>query len=459
MSSNPIATAAANAHTVTAESRHAPLARTTGYAWYVAGTLAFAYMLSILDRYLLSVLLEDIKRDLELTDTQLGILLGPSFVLLFLLASIPLGRLADVASRRIIIAAGLGGWSLATIGCSLADSYTELLLARLAVGLGEAALLPSAMSLIGAYFTRDKLNRGCSIFAMGASFGRAAAFAGGGALFAWFAMRGGLQLPWTIRFAPWQGVFLTAGVIGLCFAGIFLLTVREPPRAASAGDKPSLRDGLGWFWQHYRAYLSIFIPYSMTSGVAALLAGWSVSFYVRNHHLDVATASMLVGITGVIFGPIGALSGGWLNDHLRARGNRGPQPTVLAVTLVLATLCVVVFALAPSVIVAAAAYACAYALLVLGGPTGLGGTQLLTPEPYRGVMSSIFLIVYMAIGTGIAPLLVGVFVDHLFRSESMLGQSIILTIVLMTTSALPFALTGRPHFVAAVQANESSEPR
>lgn len=426
---------------------------TSRHAWYVAAMLSAAYLLSIMDRYLLSVVLEDVKRDLRLTDTQLGVLQGPSMVLLFLVASIPIGRLADIANRKLIVVAGLAVWTLCTLSAGLADNFIELMLTRLGVGLGEAALLPCAMSLIASYFSSDKLSRGIAIYSMGGTFGRAAAFAGGGAVLAWLAMRGGLDVPMIGTVRPWQGVFVTAGVLGLIFALIFLLTVREPARPARR-EGSNLRSGVLHFWRNRRAYFAICIPFSMVTAAAMQLASWSVSFYVRHYGISAASASAIVGITGLLFGPIGHLSGGWINDALRNRGVFGPQPLVLLACLGAATLCIAIFTVSPTVPVAALAYGIGYFALCVAGPTGFGGVQLPTPDEHRGFIGSVFLFLYTALGTGLGPLLVGLFVDHWFHSEGMLGQAMIATNLLLIAVSLPFAIFGRPAYVRAVQENE-----
>ena len=425
--------------------------RTSGYAWYMAALLSFAFLLSILDRYLLGVVIDAVKSDLELTDTQLGFLLGPSFVIMFLFASIPFGWLADVSSRKWTIAGGLLCWSVATAWCGLAENFTELAIARLFVGLGEAALLPSALSLIAAYFSPEKLNRGIAIFSMGSSFGRASAFAGGGALFAWFVANRGYAFPLIGENEPWQLVFITAGLVGIVFTALFILSAREPVRITAAASRPKFKAGFVLFWQQRWAYLAIFIPHGMTAAMGAMLAGWAVAFYTRNHGLDVATASSIVGFTGLICGPIGHLLGGWLNDFLHGRGMLGTQPYVLAVLLTGAASFAAIFALSTSSILAACAYGLSYGMLCAAGPTSFGGIQVPTPEQQRGVISSIFVLVYNAIGNGLGPLLVGIIGDSFFPEEGGLGPAIAASLVIVLAVALPFALFGRPAYARAVR--------
>jgi MFS family permease len=434
----------------------APAARgpelTSTYAWYVACLLSIAQIVSQMDRYVLSVVIESIKQDLFLSDTQLGILQGPSFVVLFTLASLPLGRLADSVSRRTLISLALFFWSGATAVCAFAHTFLELMLARLAVGLGEAALLPAAMSLIAAYFAPDKFSRGMSIYTLGGSLGRFVGFVGGGAVAAWFAARGGLDLLKGWHISAWHAVFLVAGGIGMVASALVAVTLREPVRRAIVASPWDVRSGLGHFWLRRRAYLAVFVPFSMVNAMVQQLAAWTVSFYVRQHGMAVAAASALVGTTSLLCGPVGHLSGGWLNDRLRARGVQAAQPVVLAGILLLAPVFIVGFAFSPSVTVAACSYGAAYFLISAAGPTGYGGSQLPTPEQHRGVISAVFLMFFTLFGAGLGPLAAGLVGDFVLRSEHQLGLAMVLSTVLFALIGLGYAVHGRLAFARSVAA-------
>lgn len=431
--------------------------RTTTYAWYLAGLMALAYLLNIVDRFLLALLLENIKASLQLSDTQIGILQGPSFVALFVIASLPMGWIADRWNRRYLVTLGVTVWSIATFACGLADTFGELLVARLMVGFGEATLLPCAMSLIVASFSRDRLNRGIAIYSMGGSFGRFAAFSGGGLLLAMFTAMGGLSLPFFGRLAPWQGTFAVAGLLGIVVALVLLVSVREPPRRMTGGSVPhtTALEALSHFWHNRWAYLAIFMPFSMTVAITMQLAAWTVSFYARKHHLATSEAGQIVGFTGLVFGPLGHLLGGWLNDFLTLRGVRGPQPLVLLAMLLVAPVLVTVFLQADSVPVAALAYGFSYLCLCVPGPTGFGGVQIITPDPMRGFMSSLFLIVYMTLGSGAGPMAAGLIGNYYLNDESQLGRSILLGTLFFMLAGLPFAIWGRGAYRRAVERTES----
>jgi MFS family permease len=426
--------------------------RATPYAWYIAAMLGLAYLISIMDRYLLTVVIEDVKQHLDLTDTQLGILQGPSFTVFFLLASIPCGRLADVASRRMLVFAGLFFWSLATAACGFASNFTELMIGRLAVGMGEATLLPSAMSLLPAFFPRTVLSRGISIYSMGGSFGRTVGFTGGGLLLAWAAAQGGLTF-FGQRFLPWQTVFLAGGAAGIAVALWFLLTVREPPRLGAAAQKSDLRAGFQFFGANWRAYLAIFLPFSMTAAITALLASWAVSFLFRRHQMTPANASQLIGVIGLAFGPVGHLFGGWLIDNLRKRGVVGPQPLVHAAQLLVSLLLAWIFVSVDNLSVAMFAYGVSYFVLCSAGPTGYSGVQLATPAHQRGFIASLFLITFTALGTGLGPALPG-FIGDWFFDESRIGLAMLVSAALAAAIGICFAVFGWQKFTRAVEANE-----
>ncbi|MEP7270102.1 MAG: MFS transporter, partial [Acidobacteriota bacterium] len=153
-----------------------------GYAWYVVAVLTFVYVFSFIDRQILALLVRPIKRDLGISDTQMSLLMGFSFAVFYTFFGIPLGRLADSRSRRSIIAVGFALWSLFTAGCGVARNFSQMLLMRMGVGVGEAALSPAAYSLITDTFPRHRLATAISVYSMGIYLGSGLALVLGGAV-------------------------------------------------------------------------------------------------------------------------------------------------------------------------------------------------------------------------------------------------------------------------------------
>lgn len=416
--------------------------RVSAYSWYVAVILAIAQLMAGLDRYLMSVVLEPVKADLHLSDSQLGLLTGTSFALIFCLASVPLGRLSDFVNRRMMIAVGIAFWSVAVFACAYANSFTTLFLARLGIGLGEASLLPAAVSLLAAYFDRERLTQGLAIFTTGNSLGRATAFLGGGALLTFLSISGGVTLAGLGHFRPWQGVMLAAALAGFATA-LLCLTIREPARPAMAGQRGGFGHSFGYFWSARGTYLRIFLLYGLCVGSATALATWTISLYVRNYGVPVSRASMIVGAVSLLIGPLGNMIGGWLTDRLVARGVAGAGMLVGAGALALTPLAGLAFLSADSLAVAVVTYALIYFCLSGAGPACLGGLQLVTPAAHRGLISSLYLCAYSLIGFGLGPLIVGIFNDYVFRSTAAIPFSLAVTFALFAGFGIPTILSGR----------------
>src|SRR3984885_4705783 len=200
-----------------------------GYAWYVVIVLTALYMLSFVDRTILSLLVGSIKRDLGISDTRIGLLQGLSFALFYTIMGLPLGRLADTRSRRNLIAAGVVVWSLFTSACSIAKSFWSLFFTRIGVGVGEAGLSPAAYSLISDYFPPDRLGVAISVYYMGVFLGSSLALLVGGLVVDTMARIHTVTLPLIGTIASWRVTFLVVGAPGILGA-LLVYTIKEPVR-------------------------------------------------------------------------------------------------------------------------------------------------------------------------------------------------------------------------------------
>jgi MFS family permease len=200
-----------------------------GYAWYVVVVLTIAYTVSFIDRQIMALMVEPIRRDLEISDTQMSLLLGLAFAVFYTLLGIPIARLADRYSRRGIIAAGIAVWCFMTAACGLSRNYAQLFLARVGVGVGEAALSPSALSMMSDYFPKETRGRAVAFYTMGISMGVGLAMILGGQVIALVSQAPPVTLPVVGQLFAWQTVFVVVGLPGILVAAL-MLTVREPPR-------------------------------------------------------------------------------------------------------------------------------------------------------------------------------------------------------------------------------------
>lgn len=420
----------------------------TGYAWYVAILLSTAHLVSFIDRFLMSLVLEPLKADLGVSDTQLGLLQGTGFVILYTLFAVPLGRMADSVNRRNLIIGGILLWSIATALCGLAHSFGSLFLARIGVGFGEAALVPAAMSLLAAYFPKGQLGRAVSVFTMGASLGKSAALIGGGAVLATLTVAGGLAVPGLGQLQPWQGTFVLMAIPGILLA-MLLLTVREPARVASGIVKPSIAVAFAHIRRYGRAYSTHTAAATAVVMIIQSLAAWSPTFYIRIFHMTPPQAGLLVGSVILVAAPLGHLFGGFLTDLFQKRGAPAPAAPVMIAGLLCAIPAILVLGTTRSLPLSLAAYGVLNFGVTMGAPASLAGVQMLTPDRLRGVVSSMFLAVVTLVGIGMGPPLIGFVTDTVFGTPLALDRSLMLVIPIVAAIGTAAALASRRPFQRA----------
>lgn len=418
------------------------------YPWYVVFLMFCGYAVSFLDRSLVNVASAPIKHDLGLSDSQFGLVSGTSFVILYCLCGIPLGRLADRVDRRGMIALGMLFWSAMTAVCGLAGSFPLFFAGRIGVGLGEASLVPAGMSLIGGTVRRDRMGRAVAIFIMGATVGNATALIGGGYLLTRFTETG----PLIGTLAPWQMLFLIACVPGLLIAAL-TMSLREPERPVPATGE---RSGLRAAWTHIaayrRAYGFLVAAACCNIVLAQAQSAWAPLFFVRQFGLAPGESAVLVGTLFLLSAPTGQFAGGWLGDRLQARGLAGAQNLVMTLCLVLALVPAAIFCTTDLLWLTKLAYPAFTFLVSAATPNGLAALQLLTPARHRGIASALFLSIVTLIGVGAGPAAVGLLTDHLFGDERALGASLLTVILVAGPVGALLAWVGRRPFARALGA-------
>ncbi|AMN46218.1 hypothetical protein ACG33_03670 [Steroidobacter denitrificans] len=376
---------------------------TRRYANYVLALLSLVYVFSFIDRQILAMLIEPIKQEFGVSDTEMGFLTGIAFVLFYTLAGIPIARWADRASRKFIIAASLTIWSAMTAASGLARSFAELAITRVMVGIGEAGCNPSAHSLISDYFPPQKRATALSVYACGVYLGSALAFLAGG---------------WLVTRYDWRTAFYLVGLPGVALAAIVALTVRELPRGASeqrtveeAAHVP-LREVLR-FLLRQRAFVLIAAGSSIQSLSGYGVITWGPTFLVRVHDLSLTEIGMSMGWIVGVAGCGGALTGGWLADRMGRRDVRWYM-RLPALQSVIAIPFLVGFALLSQ---PAASLVCFIPFYALGamyvGPM-FSMVQGLVELRMRATAAAILMFLVNMIGLGLGPLLVGFLNDHVF---------------------------------------------
>ncbi|MFI8683885.1 MFS transporter [Brevundimonas diminuta] len=383
----------------------APLAKG---AWYTLIILTLVYVSNSIDRTVMSILIEPVKAEFQLSDSQLGVLTGLAFGLTYALAGLPMGWLIDRVNRTRLLAVVVAIWSVCTSICGFAQNYPALVMARLAVGASESAAAPTAMSMIADLFPRERRSTAMGIFWTSTAFGTATSLLLGGVIAANYG---------------WRAAFFVAGVPGLILAVLIFLTVREPARERDLGGRadepaPSPFQTLRFVCANptvFHAFIGVGLASLAMSGVPV----WAASFLVRTQGFTLPQAGLMAGLGVGLFGALGSLLGGPIGDRVVRRWGIQNLPVVPMTACVLACASGLVFALSGSLLVVALAFivfeivsraftAPAYAILVTG------------VEPrMRGVVVSSVQAVTNLIGYGVGPLVVGVVSDQVGGPHSL----------------------------------------
>jgi predicted MFS family arabinose efflux permease len=390
-------------------------------AAYALSVLTLVSFFNYMDRMVLAVLLEPMRKELHLSDAQLGMLTGLAFAFLYALLGIPLARFADRASRVKLLAACLGLWSLMTAATGLARSFPALFLARMGVGIGEAGCVPAAHSLIGDYFSPERRAMAVSTFQAGALAGVSAGLFAAGMLAEHFG---------------WRNALFIVGLSGLPLGLLVLTTFREPERRGR--DHTLASEGA------FKAIGGLLRRRSLVNLIVAISLGgfgnyginqWLPSFYVRSFGISLGRVGMLAGMAAGIGGVLGVLCGGVVAMKLIPRDKRW-ELWLPAIVYSAAAPAYVTSFLNHSLAQAVGINMLATFLVASGGGVALSALQSYSEPNRRALAISLTLFLSSLVGLGLGPLLVGVLSDHL---KSALGQESLRYALLCSTLSLVWA--------------------
>lgn len=411
-----------------------------GDGWYAVSVLLVAYTFSFIDRTIVALLVVPIKADLGISDTQVGLLIGLAFALFYTLMGLPIGRLADQYSRRWIISIGVFFWSLFTAACGLANSFVMLFLARLGVGVGEAALSPSAYSMIADYFDASRLGRALGVYSAGVYVGAGLAFIIGGDVIQLVSNAPPLTIPMIGTLAVWQITFFAVGFPGI-FIALLTLTIKEPPRkshvlksGASADvvatvsnvERASISKTLSYAIQNWRTFGTHFLGFSCLALTFNAVIAWAPTMFIRKFGWDASEAGYALGINILIFGTLGIILGGMFADSLTRRGKTDSTIITGIVSAVGVAPAVLLFAFAGSAKLAAIAFAPVIFFSSFAYGAAAAALQLVSPNHMRAQISALYLFMLNLIGIGLGPTLVAVLTDYFFKNENSVDSSIAL---------------------------------
>ncbi len=394
-------------------------------AWYAVTVLMVAYLFSYVDRQILSMLVGPIRADLGLSDTQVTLLHGLAFAICYTLLGVwPVGKWADTGNRRNVIAGGVFLWSVMTALCGRAYSYGALFAARVGVGVGEAALTPSAYSMIADYFPPERRGRALSLFATGVYFGIGAAIMITGLVVQQVSASPVVQLPLLGEVRSWQVAFLVLGPPGILIA-LWTLTLREPERRGRVDAvQPSIGDVLRYMISHGRFYASLTFGVSLLTMLFNAVAFWVPAHLTRVHGFEPVQIAFTYGPLMFVFGALGILAGGWLADRQRARGVLDAELRVGAWSaLALGPVALFAFQVrdANLMIVSLAPL-----LFLSSFPFGAAAAaiQLVTPNQLRARASALYLLVINLTGIGFGATAASAVSDYLLQDDRRIGDGV-----------------------------------
>lgn len=405
------------------------------YAWYVVTILMLIYVNSFLDRSVLSLLVGPIRSSLGISESQMGFIMGPAFAVFYIIAGIPLGRLADTMSRRWIVFVGQFFWSIMSVGCGLVTNFAQFLSLRVGLGVGEATLSPSAYSMITDLFPKNKLARALSFYGLGIPIGAGLARVIGGIVVGFAETRESWVVPLIGREVfPWQIVFFCVAVPTIPLS-IILLTMKEPARRGVKKIRTAegklvdqavpLREVMAYIWENRATMLCHSLGFALLSFSGYGVGAWLPAHLIRNTAMERADVGLATGIIGITCGVPGLLFGGWLSDKLRARGMLNSRTMV---GLIACTAWLPFGILYPLMPTWQLTLACYFPAVFIGAmPWGVGpaAIQEIMPNKMRGQASAVYLFIINLFGLGFGPFILSIFTQYVFKADTGVRWSLL----------------------------------
>jgi MFS family permease len=387
------------------------------------------YWVSILDRFIISLLVEPIKRDLGITDVQFGMLQGLAFALTFSLFGLVLGSFADRFSRRWVIYLGVSVWSFATAACGLAQQFWQLLMARVGVGVGEAALNPSATSMIADLFPRERLTSAIAIYSLGATVGSGCAYFFGGMVVDIVSHRDAIVLPILGALRSWQAVFVIVGLPGLLFA-LLIFTVPEPIRRGLRNARQSISwgesyGGLFKFINSRRRFFAChYLAFAFASAIVSGAGSWYPAHMGRTFGWSSSKIGLTLGITLTAAGLLSQVISGRAMDAMFRSGRRDAQFRWYAGSLALAAPIGVIATTSANPWIFLGFIGVFLTLISSLNACAATALNLVTPNELRGTGVAVWGTTSGLLGATTGPILIAMIADRFFGGPSGIGYGL-----------------------------------
>jgi MFS family permease len=398
-------------------------------------------VVAMLDRQILSLMVDPIRQSLTLSDLQIGVLQGPAFMIFYTLFGFPVGWMVDRTHRLRLIAGGVTIWTVGTIGCGLATSYESMIVARAIVGMGEAVAGPGSISLLADFFRPERRPMVMSVHGTASMLGTGLALVGGGLLLSLSAIVGPISIPGLPVVDGWRFAFVACAFPGFLVA-LLALTAKEPARqheGNQSGGKPKLGHFVsmasGWIVTHFSAVCLIAI-------MSYAFMSWLPTYLIRGYGWDAANVGLLTGLQFLVLGPAGILMGGYLVRRLQRKGLPDAPTRVLRMGAIMLAGSLGALALpwpAGAILVPLSVSVFCVSMLPI---TSILAIQQATPNELRGRLSAIYFISTNLVGYSAGPILTAALTEFVFGQAEQIGYSLALVgIGLGPLAAILFSLS------------------
>lgn len=392
-------------------------------AWYTIGLLSLAYLFSAIDRLALSLVTDDVKRDLAISDTQFSLLTGLAFAAIYSFSAIPLARVSDRHGRKWVIVAGVLLWGAMTAACGLAGSFLMLFIFRMGVGLGEATLTANAYAYVPEIFDRQNQARAMSLFIVGGALGYGGSLLFGGLLIGFFSAYGA---PFAfLPEAPWRLLLITFGVVTMLLVPPLTGILNSKSSAKTTAPTPSDNVRvLNYFRQNFRAMSGLMVGAPLLNIVAMAMLVWLPPFFVRVHGWDTAHTGLTVGIVLIAVSIATAIVAGWIAARYSGADRARNIMTFLGRAGLLAAPLLVIGVAVGHAYVSVGFIAAAYGLVAFVSTLAPLALQDCIPPGARAQFSAIFLLVANLAGLAVGPTLVALVTDYVLGSPDRVGMAL-----------------------------------
>jgi MFS family permease len=414
------------------------------HSYSAVAILTLAQVFAFIDRQIPSMLVEPIKQDFNLTDSQIALLGGAAFSIFYAIMALPIGYAVDRYKRTKVLGTGIFLWSLMTALAGLANSFGKLFGARIGVAVGEAVMAPISVSLVSDSFPENKQGKPMGIITAGVYIGIGITLLGGGFLIDYLTSIGGITLPLIGYLKPWQATFMIVGIPGLVLA-IAAFYLKEPQRIEDQVDSNHLVDRKNVFLhlkEHRKTLIPMFGGLIFMALIFYSFSFWAPTMMIRTFDISLTEVGFILGMITIISSITGTIIAGSVVDYLRNRNYSDAPVRAAMIAVILALPPIISLSFVQSELGAWICIALYLLFISSFAPLGLLAISGVSTGNVKGQTAAIHAFLMMVFGLSLGPQLTAFFTDFVFVDPNLLINSVSLTgLIVLPISALLFKLS------------------